>query len=119
MKKSILNPLSIIRIGLGLVFLANALTAFSAPAELVEIIEKSFVANLLPVSMGLFILLIGVNDALVATLLFLNRGKRSVAIWAVLWILGVMMVRGAPLEILEESGFLFMAVALAINNQKE
>ncbi len=114
------KPITLIRIGLGLVFLANALTAFFAPSEFIELTEKSFLINILPVSASAFVVGIGINDTLVAILLFLNLGKRSVAMWATIWLVGVMIVRGTPLNILEESGFLFMAIALVSNNnQKE
>ncbi len=115
--KTFLTYPNLIRIGLALAFLANALTAFFAPSEFIELIEKSFFVNLLPVSAGVFVAAIGINDALVALLLFLNIRVRSIAAWAALWIIGVMLVRGAPLDILEESGFLFMALSLAINNK--
>lgn len=108
---------NLIRVGLALVFLANSLTAFFFPNEFVELLEKSFLANLVPVSLGALVILIGLNDALVAALLLLSVKTRWVAIWAVLWIIGVMIVRAsAPLEILEEAGFLFMALALAANS---
>lgn len=108
---------NLIRIGLALVFLANALMVFFAPSEFIELIEKSFLVNLLPVSTGTFVIIIGINDALIAAFLFLGAGIRRVAIWASIWIIGVMFVRGAPLEIMEEAGFLFMAIALAVNNK--
>lgn len=113
--KKFLNYQFLVRIGLALAFLANSLTAFFAPSEFIELIEKSFVGNLLPISTGLFMAIIGVNDLLVAVFLFSNKGVRRVAIWAALWIVGVMIVRGAPLDILEEAGFLFMAFALALD----
>lgn len=113
-----LKPLNLIRIGLALVFLANSLTAFFAPSEFIELIEKSFLINILPISPALFAVIIGINDALVAILLLFNFGKRWIPIWAALWIIGVMAVKGVSLETLEESGFLFMALALTINNQK-
>lgn len=117
MKKYLTYPY-LIRFGLALVFLANSLTAFFAPPEFIELIENSFVANLLPVSVETFVVFIGLNDALVALLLFLGIGTRRMAIWAILWLLGVMVVRGEPLEILEEVGFLFMAIALAVNKRR-
>jgi len=44
--KKFLNYHHIIRYGLGLIFIANALVAFFAPAEFVEIIRNSFVASI-------------------------------------------------------------------------
>lgn len=110
------KPLTFIRIGLALVFLASALTAFLDPSEFTELIEKSFVINFLPVSAALFVFGIGINDALVATFLIMKPAWKWVPIWAAFWLLGVFIVRAAPLEILEESGFLFMALALIKGN---
>ncbi len=107
----------LIRIGLALVFFANALTAFFAPSEFIEIINNSFITNILPVSASAFAIIIGINDAAVALLLFLNAGRKWVRVWAVIWILGVMATRGASLDTLEEAGFLFMALALAADKE--
>lgn len=114
--KKFLSFKNLIRIGLALVFLANSLTAFFSPGEFTELLEESFLANLLPVNTGMFATLIGLNDALVAALLLLGVKTRWVAAWAALWIVGVMVVRlSAPLEVLEEAGVLFMAAALVAN----
>ncbi len=107
----------LIRFGLGIIFLANALAAFFAPAEFIELIENSFVANLLPVSPELFVpLVIGLNDSIVGLLLISGVGKRLVAVWATLWLIGVMVVIGEPFDMLEHAGFLFMSVALALGD---
>lgn len=116
MKKYLTYP-HLVRIGLALVFLANSLIAFFTPSEFIELIENSFVANLLPVSTEIFVVFIGINDGIVALLLFFGIATFRAAAWAALWLFGVMVVRGEPLEILEEAGFLFMAVALTVNNK--
>ena len=107
----------LIRFGLATVFLANSLIAFFMPSEFTELIEKSFLANLLPIGADTFVLFIGINDAAVALLLFFGIGTLYASAWATLWIFGVMLVRGEPLEILEEAGFLFMAIALVMNHK--
>lgn len=117
MKKYLTYP-NLIRIGLALVFLANSLTAFFASSEFVELIEQSFLANFLPGSADRFVTFIGVNDAVVALLLFSGVGTVYTATWATLWIFGVMLVRSEPLGILEETGFLVMAIALAVNRRR-
>lgn len=117
MKKVLTYPF-LIRIGLALAFLANALTAFFAPAEFTDLISGSFVANILPVAVKTFVVMIGVNDLIVALLLFFGISVRRTAIWAAIWIIGVMIVRGAPLDILEEFGFLFMAISLILDKNK-
>lgn len=110
-------PQHLIRFGLALVFLANSLTAFFVPSEFIELIEKSFLSNLLPINIGVFIIIIGINDALVSIFLLSNKYVRWVALWAVIWIIGVIMMRGEFLGTLEEAGFLFMAAALTISKK--
>ncbi len=117
MALSPVKSLTLVRLGLGLVFLANSLIAFFTPAGFIELVEKSFVANFLPINVAAFVVVIGLNDLLVAILLFSGIGGKWVALWASLWLIGVLVVRAAPLEILEESGFLFMALALVIDNK--
>lgn len=107
-----LTPVTFIRIGLALVFLASSLTAFTNPTEFTELIEKSFLSNILPFSPSVFVAIIGINDLLISLLLALNVGRKWLSVWAALWIMGAMSVIGTPLGILEESGFLFMALAL-------
>lgn len=51
--------------------------------------------------------LIGFGLALVSLLLLLNKYARPVAVWAAVWIIGVMLMRGKFLKILEEAGFLW------------
>lgn len=59
--------------------------------------------------------MIAVNDTLVAVLLFLSIGRKWLYAWAGLWILGAMAVIGKPVEILEETGLLAIALALFIS----
>ncbi len=118
MTSSIIKPITLVRFGLGFVFLANSLSAFLAPDEFIDLISKSSVVNLIPISLAAFVLFIGINDFLVALLLFSGLGGKWIYWWALLWIIGVFIVKAAPLEILEESGFLFMTFALIINNKK-
>lgn len=116
--KKFLNYHYIIRYGLGLIFIANALVAFFAPTEFVEIIENSFIANLLPISPEVFVgIIIGFNDAIVGLLLISGFATRRVAIWATIWLVGVMITIGSPFDILEHIGILFMSVALAIDDK--
>lgn len=108
-----LNYNFLIRFGLGIIFIANALMAFFAPAEFIELIENSFVAGILPVSPEVFVpIVIGLNDSIVGLLLIGGITTRRVAVWAFIWLLGVMAVVGSPLDVLEHSGLLFVALAL-------
>lgn len=116
MKKLLTYDL-LIRLGLGVIFLANSLAAFFAPSEFIELIEQSFVAGLLPVSPELFVpLVIGINDGIVGLLLFFGFKTRFVAVWAFIWLVGVMLVIGigSPFDVLEHAGLLFMALALIV-----
>lgn len=108
----------LVRFGLGIVFLANALTAFFAPAEFIELIKSSFVGNILPISPETFVpIVIGFNDSIVAALLITGIATRRVALWATLWLVGVMVVIGNPLDVLEHSGLLFMTLALVLSEK--
>ena len=111
----------LIRFSLGLIFLANSLIAFFAPSEFIELINNSFIANLLPIRPETFVpLVIGLNDGIVALFLFFGIATRRVGTWAFIWLIGVMVVIASPLNVLEHTGLLFMALALVLNNnQKE
>ncbi len=110
--RKLIKPMTLVRIGLAFVFLATSIGAFFSPAELVEVLERSFISTTLQIPVSVFLLVIGINDAIVALLLFSNRGMRIVSIWAAAWFVGVFAARAAPLEILEELGYFFMALAL-------
>lgn len=115
--KKFLTTDFLLRTGLGIIFLANSLVAFFAPSEFVELIENSFIINFLPVSSDLFVpLVIGLNDGIVALFLFSGMATRRIAMWAFLWLIGVMIVIGEPLDILEHAGLLFMALALILGD---
>ena len=108
----------LIRFGLGIIFIANALIAFFAPTEFVELIENSFIVNLLPMRPELFVpIVIGINDSIVGLLLISGFATRRVALWATVWLVGVMVVIGEPFDVLEHSGLLFMSAALALGGK--
>lgn len=113
--------LEIIRIGLGLVFLANSYTAFTMPHEFVDLISESFLANVLSQNTDIFVRFIGISDGLVAILLFLGALRKYVAIYASLWLIGVMSVAGVSdlPGLLEHLGFLSMAIYLILNSQRK
>ena len=113
-----LNYNFLIRFGLGVIFIANSLVAFFAPAEFIELIKNSFVANLLPINPEVFVgIVIGLNDAIVGLLLISGLATRRVAVWATVWLTGVMIVIGNPFDILEHSGLLFMSAALVLDDK--
>ena len=119
MKKYLTFP-SVIRIGLALVFLANSLIAFLTPDEFQALVSGSFVAGLLPVSVPLFVTFIGFNDFVVFLLLFFGWKTSYVAIYAMAWLAGVIVVVGVlSLDALEHLGFLAMALALAVRGKSE
>jgi len=108
----------LIRFGLGVIFIANALTAFFDPSGFVEIIKNSFAINLLPIRPELFVpIVIGINDSIVGLLLIFGFANRRVALWATIWLIGVMIVIGNPFDILEHSGLLFMSAALILGDK--
>ncbi len=113
-----LTFLSLIRIGLACVFLANSLTAFFNPGEFQDLVSSSFVAGLLPVSVASFVTFIGFNDLTVAILLLLGWRTSYVAVYATAWLAGVIVVIGAfSLDALEHLGFLSMSIALAVRGE--
>lgn len=108
----------LIRVGLGIIFIANALAAFLAPAEFVELIKNSFVANILPISPETFVrVIIPLNDSIVGLLLISGFATRRVAVWATVWLVGVMVVIRNPFDVLEHLGLLFMSVALVLGDK--
>lgn len=116
--KKLLTYNFLIRSGLGIIFIANALVAFFAPAEFIELIKNSFVANLFPISPEAFVpIVIGLNDSIVGLLLISGFASRRVAGWATIWLVGVMVVIGSPFDILEHSGLLFMSAALVLGDK--
>lgn len=110
----------LIRFGLGIIFIANALVALFAPAEFIELINNSFVANLLPIRPEFFVpIVIGFNDFIVGLLLMSGFATRRVAVWATLWLIGVIVVIGIGdlFDVLEHAGLLFMSVALILGDK--
>lgn len=107
----------IIRIGLGLVFIANSYIAFVSPDEFNKLISESFLMGLLPVSLDLFVKFIGISDGIVATLLLIGKLQKYVAVYASLWLMGVMAVIGfkEPTDLLEHFGGFSMAIYLMLN----
>lgn len=119
MKKFLTYPL-LIRLGLACAFLANALTAFFLPAEFQELVSGSFLATILPISVATFVIFIGINDLLLAGLLFFGWHPSYAATWAALWIIGVILVSGVfSLDALEHLAFLAMALAVALHGKSE
>lgn len=107
-----ISPLLLLRLGLALVFVSNALIAIVGPGEFKEIIATSFISSWLPLSPSVLVPFIAFNDALVATLLLSGKWLKPVAAWASVWIAGVTVISGPSLDTLEEVGMLAMPVAL-------
>lgn len=119
MKKYLTFPF-LIRVGLACVFLSQSITAFFAPSEFQDLVSQSFVSGLLPVSVPTFVVFIGINDFLVAALLFLGWKTSRVATYATAWLVGVILVIGiVSLDALEHLGFLAMSIALAARRSVE
>lgn len=112
MKKYLTFPF-LIRIGLGCAFLSQALVAFTEPSEFQELISASLLSGFLPISAAAFVTIIGINDLIVALLLFTGWRTHRVAVWAAFWIVGVIVVIGiVSIDALEHLAFYAMALAL-------
>jgi hypothetical protein len=108
------NSVTVLRIGLGLVFLANALTAWLAPQEFRDLIEGSFLTTMLPaVSSSVFIMLILINDGLLSLIFLFNlKFIKQALIWASIYLVLVILITWDPFGTLEHLGFLSMSIAL-------
>ena len=108
----------LIRFGLGVIFIANSLVAIFAPGEFIDLIENTFVVNLLHINPHVFVgIIIALNDGIVGLLLISGFATRRVAIWATLWLIGVMVVIGSPFDVLEHLGLLIMSLALVFGDK--
>lgn len=109
----------LIRLGLGIIFIANALAAFFAPSEFIELIKNSFVINFLPVSPETFVGVgIALNDFLIGVLLISGIATRFIAVWAMAWLVGAMVVIGIQLDALEDFGLFIISVSLALGDRQ-
>lgn len=88
-----LRPELLLRIGLGLLFLTNAVTAWFNPDEFREILSTSFLGMLFGPTDWL-IPVIGINDTVLGLLIMSGWWRTITAIWASLWVLGVIAVTG-------------------------
>ena len=106
-----------LRTGLACAFLANSLEAFFSPDDFVKLLNGSFMVHLLPVRVPLFVHFIAFSDALVCLLLVLGVYTEDVAVYAGLWLIGVMMTFGIHDygDILEHLAFFSIAVYLMLN----
>lgn len=110
-----LNQKFLVRLGLSIIFIVNALTAFFAPGDFVGIIKDSFIAGFLPVRPETFVWVIGLNDSIVGLLLISGIATRRVAIWATAWLMGVTVIMTDPLDMLEHIGLLLVSFSLTIS----
>ncbi len=82
------------RLGLACFFLVNSLSAFFSPSEFAELVQNnSFISSI--ANSGFWVTLIGINDGLLFILILLGAWKKSVAIWAGIWIVVVLFVTNA------------------------
>lgn len=100
--------------GLISVFLADGLRAFLDPQSFIDLLNTSFVTQILPISTSVFLLLIGVNNLVMAVLMALNRYPKYVFGWATVWMVLVLIVIAEPLSVLERLGFFAMSLTLLL-----
>lgn len=107
----------VLRIGLASAFIANSLQAFLAPDEFIKLLNGSFVIHFLPVSAATFVHFIGFSDGMISLLLILGVYTEYVAVYAGLWLIGVMATLGVHDygDNLEHIAFFSIAVYLMLN----
>lgn len=110
------ESLFILRIGLAVVFISNALMPFLALDDYTDLVNNSFLGNVFHVYVQTFGIFTGINDLVVACLLIIGKGVRYVAAYASAWIIGVICVFGTMhyLDVLEHVGFLSIAIYLLV-----
>ncbi|MDE2399935.1 MAG: hypothetical protein KGL67_02935 [Patescibacteria group bacterium] len=109
------NSIIILRLGLGLVFLSQALMSWFYPQEFKDLIGSSFMFSFFhAIPSSVFLLLIFINDSLLALIILFNYQKliKAALLWASIYLVLVMLVIWQPIDILEHFGFLSLAVVL-------
>lgn len=106
------NPIKIVSIGLGLVFLTMSLTAFFSPQEFTDLINDSFLPNVIPLSAATFMIIIGISDLVVALSLIFGKFQKYILVWAMLWLVAVIVINIDFFNFLEHFGFLVIAMGL-------
>ncbi len=94
MKSLSLKPSSLdflFRFGLSIVFLLNSLTAWFLPSEFLELLKNNPFASAIA-NPQFWIYIIGINDAILFLLILSGRWRRTIAIWAALWMIAVIYV---------------------------
>ncbi len=106
-----------LRIGLACAFLSNSLQAFLEPNSFANLLNHSFVIHFLPVSALTFVHYIAFSDGMVFLLLILGAYTEYIAVYAGLWLIGVMNTLGIHHYggILEHIAFFSIAVYLMLN----
>jgi len=116
--KKYLNYNFLIRLGIGIIFISHSLAAVFDPGEFVELLEGSFISSLLPMSPETFVsFIVSLNDGIVGLLLISGFASRYVAMWATLWLVGVMIVIGFSFEMVEHLGLILITMALILGDQ--
>ncbi len=116
------NSVTILRTGLALVFLANALVAWFSPQEFADLIGGSFIVNIFPaIPVSALVTLVLINDSLLALIFLFNFKKimKYALAWASIWIILVILVIWQPMDALEHLGFLAISVVLFLELGKK
>ena len=103
----------VIRIGLAIVFLLFGIDKFINP-ELWFGYVPNFILQLTPLSLNLFIFLLGILEAIIGLFLLLGFLTRITAIIAAILLLGVIFTVGYNEITVRDIGLLAMAISLII-----
>ena len=98
---------SLFRLGLSSFFLLNSLTAWFSPDEFLELLQSNPLASSIA-DPQFWVYIIGINDALLFLLILSGRWRKGIAIWAAIWIIGVvyMTISEGAMELIEHLGLL-------------
>ena len=95
------------RIGLSSFFLINSLTAWFAPSEFLGLLGANQLASAIA-DPQFWVYVIGINDSLLFLLIILGYWRKTIAVWAGLWVIAVMYVTRLEgmMEFIEHIGVL-------------
>jgi uncharacterized membrane protein YphA (DoxX/SURF4 family) len=99
------------RFGLSVVFLVNSLTAWFSPDEFLELLKNNPLVSAIA-NPHFWIYIIGINDSILFLLILAGRWRRTIAVWAALWMIAVIYItiNEGAIEFIEHIGILSLII---------